>query len=176
MLQFKVTQQSPAWLGTGTRFPALQAPWGKKRSGLLPAQVWGGAWQRGQHLSLIRHCKGVGTRGGGGCSEISAPSIDHRHAKDIINNLPKGFKGKNQQIINNVPRTIHHTEAFLLCSPEADAHLLCGPPLPASPSSMCSTGNTEAPPPRPTKQAAMGSPFRSAMPGSVLRCVATKRW
>lgn len=63
----------------------------------------------------------------GACSEISAPSIDHRHAKDIINNLPKGFKGKNQQIINNVPRTIHHAEVSLLCSPEADAHLLCGP-------------------------------------------------
>lgn len=166
--------------GHRNQIPCSSGSMGQKnvnlRSGLLPAQVWGGAWQRGQHLSLIRHCKGVGTRGGGGCSEISAPSIDHRHAKDIINNLPKGFKGKNQQIINNVPRTIHHAEAFLLCSPEADAHLLCGPPLPASPSSMCSTGNMEAPPPRPAKQAAMGSPFRSAMPGSVLRCVATKRW
>lgn len=64
------------------------------------------------------------------CSEISAPSIDHRHAKDIINNLPKGFKGKNQQIINNVPRTIHHAEVSLLCSSEADAQFLCGPAPP----------------------------------------------
>lgn len=38
-----------------------------------------------------------------GLGAVSLCSIDHGPAKDIMNNLPKGFKGKNQQTINNVP-------------------------------------------------------------------------
>lgn len=75
----------------------------------------GAAPRGGQLHSLIRSCRGAGTWGA--VLADQRPSIDHRHAKDIINNLPKGFKGKNQQTINNIPGTIHHAEIFpLRCS------------------------------------------------------------
>ena len=73
----------------------------------------GGAAPRGGRLhSLIRSCRGAGTWGA--VLADQHPPIDHRHAKDIINNLPKGFKGKNQQTINNIPGTIYHAEIFPL--------------------------------------------------------------
>lgn len=98
--------QSRAWkLGFLICRPELAPQLESLRAGAAP--------RGGQLHSLIRSCRGAGTWGA--VLADQRPSIDHRHAKDIINNLPKGFKGKNQQTINNIPGTIHHAEIFPLC-------------------------------------------------------------